>query len=360
MSKKNKSNFRCPFIGAEPAPAKDGGVTVIAVVGHSSGAGCPADGGQSVQAKQPKTAQERIEALRKAGVDVSNLFAMQGSNGGEHIASNKNGVLVILEESDPIFNQIIDQGTVPNRSLFRRWVMAQMFHMMSYTPYGQREPIGVTGMIHRLGYEYQWKMVMNELYAQMKMEGRDPENFANRNRWFNVGVVTAMAVGYIEALKKRVDTLPTKRCKCIPYKRVGGRDIFVEDLQNKLYAPLQMAMRRIPRARNAAQLYKETKVFNEMRLKMAWETPQSKEWVDAYKGSGAFFTMQNLIRFHNCVLSDDMGRRMDKHRSLAFLSVRAEDYKVGEGWRLLALLKKMLADNNIDIKRKMAQWRRRK
>ncbi len=203
-------------------------------------------------------------------------------------------------------------------------------------------------------------MLMNELYAQMKMEGRDPANFADRNRWFNVGVVEAMAKDYIKALRKRVDALPVKRCKNIPYKRVAGRDIFVSDLQSKLYSPLHLAAMRISHARDAAQLYKAAKAFNEVRLKMAWDTPQSKEWVDAYKGSGAFFTMQNLIRFHNCVLSDDMGRRMDKHRSLAFLSVRAEDYKVGEGWRLLALLKKMLADNKIDIKRKMSEWRRKK
>ena len=32
-------------------------------------------------------------------------------------------------------------------------------------------------MIHRLGYEYQWKMLLNELYAQMKMENKDPESF---------------------------------------------------------------------------------------------------------------------------------------------------------------------------------------
>ena len=33
--------------------------------------------------------------------------------------------------------------------------------------------------------------------------------------------------------------------------------------------------------------------------------------------------------------------------------------KDGEGWRLLAVLKKMLADNNIDIRKKMAEWRKK-
>ncbi len=358
MSKKKESIGVCPFIRTEAAPARDGVVTIIAIC--DVGTGCQTEAGQRVQTGLPKTAQGRIEALRNAGVDVSNLFAMQGANGGEFVASNIGGNLSILDENDPIFNHIIGQGTVPNRRLFRRWIMAQMFHMMSYTAYGQREPIGVTGMIHRLGYEYQWKMLMGELYAQMKMEGRDTGNFADRNRWFNAGVVTAMAKGYIETLKKRVGALPVKRCKNIPYKRVAGQDIFVEDLQSKLYTPLHLAAMRISHARNAAQLYHAAKKFNEMRIKMAWNTPQNREWVDAYKGSGAFFTMQNLIRFHNCVLLDDKGRRLDKSRSLAFLSVKAETYRNGEGWRLLAVLKKMLDDNHIDIGRKMAEWRKRK
>jgi hypothetical protein len=56
---------------------------------------------------------------------------------------------------------------------------------------------------------------------------------------------------------------------------------------------------------------------------------------------------------------NDRGRRLDKYQSLAFLSAKAEEYKNGEGWRLLAVLKKMLADNNINIKKKMAAWRKK-
>jgi hypothetical protein len=34
-------------------------------------------------------------------------------------------------------------------------------------------------------------------------------------------------------------------------------------------------------------------------------------------------------------------------------------YRNGDGWRLLAVLKKMLEDNGIDLKRKMAEWRKK-
>lgn len=360
-NKKKETKVLCPRCGTEFATPQKEFTSVSTVIGKDSGLGVvyPAVAAQDAPVKTSKTAQERIEALRKAGVDVSNLFAMKGANGGEHIVSNKNGVLTFLDDSDPIFDLIISQGTVPNRSLFRRFVMAQMFHMMSYVPYRHKEPAGVTYMIHSLGYEYQWKMLLNELHAQMKMEGRDAVNFADRNRWFNAEVVVAMAEDYITQLTKRVDALKERKCKSIPYKRIGNRNIFVLDLQDKLYTPLLMATMRVKQAKNAVQLYNAAKKFNDMRIRMRNDTPQSKAWVDAYRGSGAFFTMQNLIRFHACVAIDDNGKRLDKYQSLAFLSAKAEMYQDGEGWRLLAVLKKMLIDNNIDIKKKMSEWRRK-
>ena len=345
MRKTKETNVTCPACGTQLAVTGNG---VVAAVENQA------------PAKRPKTAQERIEALSRAGVDVSNLFAMQGSGGGEYVVSNKDGKLSILADDDPIFCAILSQGTVPNRRLFRRWVMAQMFHMLSYRDYLCKEPVGVTEMIRRLGYEYQWKMLLSELRAQMKMEPRDLASFSERNRWFNVRVVEAIAQEYVEHLTRYVDELPVKKCKGIPYKRVGGENIFEQDLYNKLYGPLHRAAGRIRYAKNAAQLYNAIKAFDDLRVRLPHETPQCKAWVDAYKGAGAFHTMQNLIRFHGCLAIDDKGMQLDKDRSLVFLSLQADRYKNGGGWRMLAMLKKMLDDNGIDVAKKMKEWRNSK
>lgn len=361
---KQETKVLCPNCGTEFAIAEKESTVTATIIGKDSGLGVvyPAVVGQEntrpQKMKLPKTAQERIEALRTAGVDVSNLFAMQGANGGEYVASNKDGRLAILEDDDPIFSEIIRQGDVPNRRLFRRWVMAQMFRMMTYTPHRACSPLGVTEMIHRLGYEYQWKMLLKELYAQMRMEGRDRENFTDRNRWFNATVVTAMAEDYVVRLKEHIKSLKERKCKGIPYKRIGHRDIFVADLDAKVYRPLHKAIAEIRRAKDAARLYHAAGRFDAIRTKLPGGTPQSCAWVDAYKGAGAFFTMQNLVRFHGCTAVDDDGKRLDKYRSLAFLTAKAEAYKDGDGWRLLAVLKKMLADNHIDIRKKMDEWRK--
>ncbi|MFR9547005.1 MAG: ubiquitin carboxyl-hydrolase [Rikenellaceae bacterium] len=306
-----------------------------------------------------KSAVERIEALRNAGVNVDNMFAMTGANGGEFIATTNNGQFNILDDNDPIFQQITQQGTVPNSRLFRRWVMAQMFHMLSYSPYRTHRPAGVTQMIHRLGYDYQWKMLLDELYAQSKMEYRDHINFTDRNRWFNREVVVEMANDYIKKLELFVRMKGDKRCKGVPYKRIAGRNIFVEDLHTKLYAPLHKVVQEIKRAKSASQLHYFAKRFNELRVKIPSNTNQSRVWIDAYKGSGAFFTMQNLIRFHNCIAIDGKGKRLNSSKSMAYLDRKAKEYCNGEGWRLLAVLKKMLIDNKIDIKCKQAEWRKK-
>ena len=313
--------------------------------------------GASRHKSASQTAHERIEALRKAGVDVSHLFAMQGANGGEYIASNKNGKLAILDDSDPIFACIAKQGTVPNRRLFRRWIMAQMFHLMSYDPHNTGSPAKLTEMIHRLGYDYQWKMLVREMYAQMKMEGRDKENFTDRNRWFNKSVLIQMVTEYMQLLERHIDSLRERKCKGIPYKHIGNRDIFISDLFTKIYCPLNAAIARVEQAQDASQLYYALVKFNDLRIRLPFNAPQHRAWIDAYKGAGAFFTMQNLIRFHNCVATDKTGETLDKEHSLTFLTMKAESYKNGEGWRLFALLKKMLKDNNIDIKQKIAEWR---
>lgn len=104
-------------------------------------------------------------------------------------------------------------------------------------------------------------------------------------------------------------------------------------------------------------VYGKHKKFNGLRIKMPHGTIQSAVWIDAYKGSGAFFTMQNMIRFHNCFVVNDFGKQLSKNNALSFLNKKAEEYKK-EGWRLIGVLKKMLDDNNIDVANKIREWRK--
>lgn len=317
---------------------------------------CPNCGvGLTIEKKSITSAKERIEALKNAGVDVSNLFAMTGANGGDFIASNRNGNLEILSDDDPIFQYLATSGTVPNRKLFRRWVMAQMFHMLSAN-WADGQPIGFTNILHRRGYEYSWKQLQDELYAQVKMHQHDDiENFIDRNHFFNKHVAYAMAMHYIKELKKIVNNKKVKKCKGVPYVTIGGRHIFKTDVHKKLYSPLLNLAWAINSSQNPEALFYAVQNFNKQREKLNWNTPQCPKWVDAYKGAGAYFTLQNMIRFHGCFLWNDENQRLSKSQSLVFLDQKAGAY-AQEGWRLLGLLKKAITDNNIEIEAKVASW----
>ena len=56
----------------------------------------------------PNKAEDRLDALRKAGVDTTNLFAMRGAAGNGMIARLDGGMLTVLDENDPIFQTIMD------------------------------------------------------------------------------------------------------------------------------------------------------------------------------------------------------------------------------------------------------------
>lgn len=318
---------------------------------------CPNCGvGLTIEKKSITSAKERIEALKNAGVDVSNLFAMTGANGDDFITISLHGKLEILSDDDPIFQHLTTSGTVPNRKLFRRWVMAQMFHMLSAKYGATNEPIGFTNILHRRGYEYSWKQLQDELYAQAKMfQHNDTENFIARSRFFNQQVAYEMAMHYMKELKKFVDNKKVKKCKGIPYVTVGGRHIFITDVRKKLYSPLFDLAWNIKYAKSPVELFYAVQNFNKQREKLNWNTPQCPAWVDAYKGSGAYFTLQNMIRFHGCFLWNDENQRLSKSQSLVFLDQKAEEY-AQEGWRLLGLLKKAITDNNIEIEAKVASW----
>lgn len=308
--------------------------------------------GSKKTAARCKTADEKIAALRNAGIDVSNLFSIKGSNGEEAVGRLIEGKFIVIPDSDPIFVSIINGGTVPNRRLFRRWVMAQVFHMMTQIDYHTGEKIGFTEALNRKGYKYQWDMMVEEYRVQAKLN--DEESFAERNRWFNKALAIKVAQHYIDKLKVMCEKSRVKRCKGIPYVRLNKRNVFVEDLQVKVYAPLEKALEHIKSANTPITLYNAVNSFYG-KVKSTYivrDFPQSQKFKDAYKGAGAFFTMKNLILFHGCKFP-----KKNQKTSLTYLydTVAPADF---EGYKLFCVLKNFLEYNNINIEDKQAEWRK--
>jgi hypothetical protein len=196
-------------------------------------------------------------------------------------------------------------------------------------------------------------MMLDEVKVLYKLEQRDKESFDERSHFFTKVVVIAVLEDYIDKLEKYVDALPDRKCKGVPYKRVKGENIFNEDLEKKLYAPLRRRLNRVRGAHNYATIYLYVKDFMKDMIKLPYDTPKSKVWIDTYKGEGAYYTLKNLIMFHDCKI---LARYefYSTNESMDILNSKLNEYQ-GEGWRMFALMKKVIEDNGFDFNDRMRE-----
>lgn len=352
----SKTKVVCPNCGAEFAIPEKSYVTTGMVIGADSNLGTisPMLAGQSTTKPDIKAmgADAKIEALRKAGVNVDNLFSLKNVTGKDILGRMENGSLVTVSDDDPIFKVIMDGGTIESPQLYRRWVMAQMFHMLATGDFIKA--------LQNKGYKYQWKMLADEFKAQARMaQNGDTENFEQRNLYFNKTRAYQMAQDYIDDLRKHIELLPKKRCKGVKYISLKGGDYFVEDIPTKITKPLTKASYQILTAKKPQDLYAAVVAFQTLvnRFWNSRNVKMSPVFKDSYKGAGAYFTMRNMILYHNAKFRNNKGRFLSQENSLKHLEDKAQEYK-SEGWRLFGVMKKLISDSGMDIKKKMAEWRR--
>ena len=294
---------------------------------------------------------ERMEKLNEMGINTGKYFTVALDNGTQvHLIIDENGNPTRV--NDAICNQIIEDGYVRNTKLHRRFVMAQMFQALNYVSW-DRKRIGYNEWLKKFGIKYQFEMMLEEIRVLGKLEERDWETFKERSNFFTKEVIVKTMADYIEKLKASIETKKTYKCKGIPYKKVAGRDIFVDDLDKKIYAPMRNDIYKVQIARNYNEIYRIVRSFMGKMITISYATTKCKEWVDAYKGEGAFYTLKNLVMFHGCGIM--VGYNMVYGtEAVKVLNERLYEYK-GEGWRMFALMKKVIADNNFDFNKRMSE-----
>lgn len=296
---------------------------------------------------------ERINKLHNAGIDTKKYFSVDLDNGTKiHLIIDENGDCKQVKESDTILESIIEEGYVRNSKLHRRFIMAQMFHMLNYVSYDGKYK-GYNDCLKTYGYDYTFKMMLEEVRVLSKLEERDKETFEEREHFFDRQTVAKVLKDYLEELKKYVDKLPIKNCKGVPYKKVKGTNIFVADLDKKLYFPVKSIASQIRCAKDYNKIYHVLKGFMKTMVKLPYNTKKSPAWIDAYKGEGAYYTLKNLVMFHDCGIESG-DSFYEGTMAVKILNGKLDEYK-GEGWRMFALMKKVIADNNFDFKKRMEE-----
>ena len=295
--------------------------------------------------------KERMNKLNTMGVNTSKYFTIPLENGGS--------VTVIIDENgnpvrvnDAIVNQIIEDGYVRNTKLHRRFVMAQMFQGLNYVSWDKKKT-GYNEWLKRFGIKYEFEMMLEEIRVLGKLEERDRDTFVERVHFFTKDVIVKTMEDYIVELKKHIDTMPEKKCKKVPYKRINGNNIFVEDIDKKIYSPLRSEIHTMKYAGTYNQIYRIVRNFMSKMISIPYSAPKSKAWIDAYKGEGAFYTLKNLVMFHGCGIKVD-NKFVYGAAAMSVLNNRLNAYK-GEGWRMFALMKKVIDDNGFDFNKRMAE-----
>lgn len=298
------------------------------------------------------TKEQRMAKLNNAGINTGKFFTVEIEGKKVNLTFDASGNPVVVQ--DTVETQIIEDGYVRNTKLHRRFVMAQMFHALNYRSYdGRRE--GYNEWLKTRSLKYTFDMMLEEIRVLGKLEVRDRETFIERSHFFTKQVIEMTMLDYVEALKEYVNKLPNRNCKGVPYKRIKGKDVFVEDLQKKVYSPFERDIDRLKYASSYINMYIIVKSFMDKMIHLPYDTPKSKAWIDAYKGEGSFYTLKNLCMFHDCFVEDaQTGEIYFGVKAVNYLEYVLGIYH-GEGWRMFALLKHTIEVNKFNFQARMQE-----
>lgn len=319
--------------------------------------------------------ENRVAALKAGGMDTGKYFSISLPEGLQpgakiNITIDENGVPVfdgdgnniktnsaLTPDEKMLLNQVCVDGYVKNSKLHRRWVMAQMFRMLNYESYDGKK-FGYDAYLNdNYGYMYQFDMILEEIRVLGKLQERDTKEFNKRKRFFNDQVVADLIRDYKNKLCKYIEKLPIKKCKGVPYKKICGKNIFIDDIIQKIYTPFNNASYNvisiITHDTDYTKLYLVLKRFVKLakQYKLPFETPKCKKWKNAYKGAGSYYTLMNMVKFHNCRANGMYG--LD---GVYFIEMLTDQYgEAEEYYKLFAFLKKTIEDNNFDFGLRMKE-----
>lgn len=218
-----------------------------------------------------KNLSEMIKVLEDAGIDTSK-FA---------VTINGRDLKSFDEEFVDKISKIVGENQIENKT-FRRWVLAQTMRML-YTPvWDNKKKHYVTGWEPYLrinyNYDYQFKMLLEELKTLSKMQKKRSSEFETRSKFFTKNVVIKLcedAINKTSFYDYRVDT--AKKIIHILYTSRPN------DYRNMYTFLLDFI---------------NTGILNLIPK----STRKCQAWKDAYKGAGAYYSLQNMILYHNCII----------------------------------------------------------
>lgn len=295
------------------------------------------------------TSPSIVDALRSASVNNNTVASTTMDFMNPPIPTVATAIV-----DDPIVQNIMNDGYVFNSRTDGRFVAAQTFKMLNVPSYNwdtRRTENGWDAYLrNNYSYMYQFEMMIDELRKLARMQTNNDPEFAKLSRFFTQDVVIATCKNYIRQLKKFVQHQRKRRCNGRPYVKLNKYgNVFISDLNTRVYNKLDMALSEIKNAGNYTMLTKKLRAFVCIMPKLPYNTAKCSQWKDAFKGKGAYLTLQNIIKFHGVTVQNyETGELLDRDASVAYVDSLLDTYS-GSYWRFHEALKAAIALNNFDL-----------
>ena len=244
----------------------------------------------------------RMEALKNAGVNIDKLQSLMNSN--EDFKS-------IFAEDDPILREIGKGGFIKNNELFRRWITAQTFRLL-------KDPYGWTHAVRsRFNLRYVFRQTRDEAILLMKLERK---GLGGQDKRFSFFTFEDLIAIFLELNK---------------LNRSSDKDIIREKLST-LCGSYQQLVHTV----TSYRWYFTTKCSH-----------IPARWLNCYKGAGAYYTLQNIIRTHGFVLPSckDMNESLEKVEEL-YNEIHSYSPSTRRWDLMLSLLTSSVKATNFELK----------
>lgn len=226
-------------------------------------------------------------------------------------------------KKDPIEAMIESDGYVDNHRLWRRWVLAQICRNMPKEDKHKecREEYFTTAFLKR-AFPYQWRTAEQEIRTIVKLPKKEQKK---RTRFFDFDVAIDLIEVYRNMLLTVMQTEESaisdnigKIADILPRGyRLSWQNAPNKNKQMYYHGPvtpnLENCIKGMDIAMDMAINAKRTKSYDLLVRMFTVCSPymyptktecKSDVWMTAFKASGAYYSMDNLIKFHGYTMPD--------------------------------------------------------
>ncbi len=322
--------------------------------------------------------ENRMNVLANNGIDTSKFFTISLDkdvlnkgvtlklNGNELTAEIMNYATesnVPAEEVEELKRTINENGMVACTKLYRRWICAQMLRIQYEIEKGKYK--NIEDKMRTFDIKYMTEVLMNEYNALDKIvRENDWESYGERHIFYTQKAVADMYDTWMKDLarakgkaKKHIQNRNRYGAERKEYIKLGTRYEYTKDVDRDLNELFHLIneMRISPNPYDMMNLMMRANAIlvphGKGRTEAAIQYTVPKAFMSAYKDSGVYYTLKNLVLFHKgFYLTHDLtGEILTGTEAFRYLKEYQKPVKNGDGYMLYALMRKAIRDNGVSI-----------